>query len=122
MKNTAITGHYQRNCRYLLTGFLLTFGYHLLFAQGKERAIIVKGSSAERGIVRVDAQLNGNPTRMTCFQSESDCALIREGHYIIETTPPGEGKYEDCHNVILYNKSITGGRSNKLGQYCLLTE
>jgi hypothetical protein len=83
-----------------------------------KRAVTIKTTKVENGIVDVEIEIEGKPGGMTCLSGRTNCFQPSPGKYVVA---PGNGGYNDCTNVGLYPESSDPAKGEPLGIYCLLS-
>ncbi len=102
----------------LLFGFFAAWGM-LAQEQRDVRAITVRSSEVNNGVVILAAREGKTSIELQCTKNVSGCAVLEPGDYLMVQLPKNHGVY-DCTNVDLYRTTTGPGVGDKLGEYCLL--
>jgi hypothetical protein len=104
-----------------ITGTLIFLSPRLVIAADQEE-ITVKSSSVNKNVVSVNAEIKGKLVQLQCFLSATECAVTKEGIYVMSRVISGKATYMDCPNVDLYEKDTRHRQGRKIGEYCFLGE
>lgn len=103
---------------------LRMFATVLVSAQEKSY-ITVRGSELNNGVVILDLVKASRNYQLQCNQGAPGCATRKNGNYQMLELPKNFGMYE-CTDVEVYPESAAvpkptaPGKSQKLGEYCLV--
>jgi hypothetical protein len=114
-----------RNCLHFGGAWTAVFGALVLslsisLVASEKEAITVKSSSVNKGVVSANAEMQGKVVQLLCYTSAPDCQIPKDGDYLLLRAPSGKGRYMDCPNIDLYEKSAFRKQGKKIGEYCLL--
>jgi hypothetical protein len=89
--------------------------------QSDLRAITIRSSEVNNGVVILAAREGKNSFELHCNQGMSGCAVPEPGNYLMLRLPENHGIYQ-CANVELYRTTTGSELGDRIGQYCLVEE
>jgi hypothetical protein len=104
----------------LLAAALATGGTLTTLATSRAKDITIKSSSLHGSTVLVLGNVEAKSVQLECVLSAPDCVVPVPGTYLIEKTPGGDSRYQDCANVDILKKNTRPNDEQKVGRYCLL--
>lgn len=87
--------------------------------QPESRAVTIKNSEVNNGVVILTVQEGKNSIQLQCNQGMSGCAVLEPGNYTMLRLPKNRGVYQ-CTNVEIYRVTTGSDLGDRIGQYCLV--
>jgi hypothetical protein len=87
--------------------------------QPESRAVTIKSSEVNNGVVILAVREGKNSLELQCNQGMSGCAVLEPGSYTMLRLPKNHGVYQ-CTNVEIYRGTTGSDLGDRIGQYCLV--